>query len=161
MKYLCLLLFLVLTCCSHSSHHKGTSFIQEPAFNQFKAGFESTTQGYKLKAYFQSSIIGRTEYIYENLELFIPREIELNKIISVSSPTIISISYAKGGQGGQIESRMAVGTLKILKANTDELELELKLGFKDFTHKGFYPNIPPQIERTGLLKARKGVNIYD
>ncbi|HCL55828.1 MAG TPA: hypothetical protein DHW82_02325 [Spirochaetia bacterium] len=151
-------LILFSGCAGGKHYHKGTSFIQNPDFELFGASLKETAVSYEIESYFQSSIIGRTEYIYENLNITLPKDLEVNQTIPVGQS--LKVWYAKGGQGGQIETEEAEGSVVIRKKDENEVFLELNLKFKNFKIVGHVSSAPETVERKGLLSAVKGYKIY-
>ncbi len=150
------IMFIYMNACSQS-HHRGLSFITNPDFDDFAASLTVDRESLMIQSYFQSSIIGRTEYIYENFDITIPKNLERNKKYDVTS---YSIRYAKGGQGGQIATEKAEGCFIIKKITHNSVDLEMDVEFKNFAMKGQYPDVPSKLKRKGILSAKIGNKIY-
>jgi hypothetical protein len=155
--YVVLITFAVS--CGLPHYHNGMSFITNPSLELFGSNLDIVNGKYVVKSYFQSSIIGRTEYIYEYLVLeFLDSVVAGKKYdIPVSG---IKIQYDKGGQAGQISSIKAKGVITVLEVSDSVLKLDCDLEFSSFTLKGNYNQVPDTIKRKGILTAKKGYRLY-
>ena len=151
--------FSIFKCNGKAHYHKGGSFIHNPTFKLFGANLTQKENLFQIKSYFKSSIRMRTEYIYENFDISFPDNYEINKEYNITDSNV-KIWYAKGGQAGQIETKEAEGTFKILKKTEDSIEIELNLTFKNFIQRKAYPMPKKPIIRNGILKAKKGYELY-
>ncbi len=150
---------LILTCSSPKHYHKGNSFINDPDLDEFGATFEKKNNQYLIKSYFRSSIINRTEYIYENLNLTIPKSIGLKEKIKIPDDRI-TFWYAKGGQAGQIETAHASGYITLISITETDIQIEVNLTFNNFEQKGSFNKSIGSIHRKGTLTAKKGYKLY-
>lgn len=145
--------------CGLPHQHKGPSFITDPGLELFGASLNKGNGANIIKSYFQSSIIGRTGYIYENLDIEIPGSIAAGKKYDISSPGI-RMRYARGGQGGQISTVKAKGALTVLEVSDSTLKVRCDLEFSGFEVKGYYGTVPDSVQRRGILTAKKGYRLY-
>lgn len=150
---------LILTCSSPKHYHKGTELISDPDLDEFGASLDGKKHQYVIKSYFRSSIINRTEYIYEKLNLTIPKSIGLREKIKIPDDRI-HIWYAKGGQAGQIDTTHARGNIMPIAITATDISIELDLTFSNFKHKGFTHKSIERIHRKGLFTAKKGYQLY-
>ncbi len=145
--------------CGLPHQHRGLSFITDPALELFGARLDRADGRIIVKSYFQSSITGRTEYIYENLDMELPGTVAAGSVIDATGKDVV-IRYAKGGQGGQMETARARGSLTVLAVSECEMKLKCELEFSGFTAKGHPGDLPAIIKRQGTLTAKKGYRLY-
>lgn len=154
-----LFISFILVSCNPPHHHRGASFITEPKLEFFGASLEKINGKISVKSYFQSSVIGRTEYIYENLNIELPENIKVGEKYELWT-SHVKLWYAKGGQAGQINTEKAAGTIEITRVESSELELHCDLKFYGFSMKGHFPEVPNEIRRKGILTAKMGYRLY-
>ena len=154
-----IVLAVFIASCGLPHQHKGASFITAPGLELFGASLAEENGAYVIRSYFQSSIIGRTGYIYENLDMKITSPISAGKSQDVSIPGI-SIQYASGGQGGQISTGKAKGVITVLQVSDSVVKVQCDLEFSGFTVKGHYGKVPDSVKRKGILTAKKGYRLY-
>lgn len=166
MKKNILLLFLIIifssSCNSPRHYHVGKKFIQNPTFDMYGASLEKINEDlFQIKGYFKSSITGRSEYIYENIKILIPRPIvhDIKKEIIPLPQFLIPIQFSKGGMGGQITTTSMDGTMRILEFSDDKIVIQLDVTFTQFKKEGTVKMVD-SIHRKGLLSAKKGYKLY-
>ncbi len=150
---------LLLFSCGSGHNHVGFEYVTSPTFDQFGATLAETEKGREIKSYFQSSLYFRTEYIFENFNITLPKSLTTGKEYSAGEEGV-EIWYARGGQVGSIETEKAQGHFTILEMSGDMLRLKLSLEFSGFTAKRAMVDIPDKIKREGVLTARKGYKLY-
>ncbi len=150
---------LLFASCELPHQHRGSSFITSPGLELFGANLSVEKNGTVIKSYFQSSIIGRTEYIYENLDIEITIPVTAGKTYDVPASGI-GVRYAAGGQGGQIGTAKAKGSLTVLEVSDSRMKLLCNLEFSGFTMEGQYGKVPDSVTRKGTLTALKGYRLY-
>ena len=145
--------------CDLPHQHTGLSFITDPGLELFGARLDRADGRIIVKSSFQSSITGRTEYIYENLDMELPGTVAAGSVIDATGKDVV-IRYAKGGQGGQMETARARGSLTVLAVSECEMKLKCELEFSGFTAKGHPGDLLASISRKGTLTAKKGYRLY-
>jgi hypothetical protein len=159
LKFFPLLLFLLFfQGCGMGHHHKGFSLIKNPALEMFGAKLENKDDVYSVESYFQSSVYFKSEYIYENLDLKVQKNLEINKEYPLSELRIIR--YARGGQAGQITTGQATGTFKILEMDNERLKISINAAFENFKKEGAMGIPGKPVRRQGILTALKGYELY-
>jgi len=146
----------LINCIGYSHYHFGSSYITDPDFKLFGANLTKSESFYKIESYFRSSITGRTEYIYENFNLTFPIDIKQNQLLDASQ---FDIWYAKGGQGGQIETNFATGSFTVIKLSDKECSIDLNLAFSNFSIVGSFEK-QNTIIRNGILTAKINYELY-
>ena len=149
---------IILAGCGPSHYQRGFSFNMNPSLGDFGAALTENEKEYRVESYFQSSIFFRTEYVYENLNITMPKGHAPGTKHPLDGPGV-SVWYASGGQGGQAESRKGSGYFIIRKAAPGLLEVEISATFTGFTVKGSV-RPPESVKRTGVLRAVKGYALY-
>lgn len=152
-------IYMFLASCGLPHQHRGTSFITTPGLELFGASLVKENGVLVIKSCFQSSIIGRTEYIYENLDMEISAQVSAGKSYNASIPGIRML-YSSGGQGGQISTGKVKGAMTVLDISDSVVKVQCDLEFSGFTVKGHYGTVPDSVKRKGILTAKKGYRLY-
>ncbi len=156
------ILLAILILCATSCvprHHHGCGFISDPDFSLFGASLHHDGGRYIVKSYIRSEAPFRTEYIYENFDIFFPDTFKSGKKYDISEKGV-GFTYVMGGQGGQIETVRGKGTFSFQSPHPDTLLIDLDLVFTDFTLSGGHMDMPESTARKGRLKAEKGYRLY-
>lgn len=151
----CLSVFLTIIACGPAHEHRGLSFVSGPEVSRFGAGWRQEGQSLVITAYFKSSIIGRTEYQYEQLDIVIPADAAAGSKLVLPAQGVSAI-HRKGGEGGQRSSRKVSGTIGVSTMSDGALTLALDLIFSEYECAGVCAKEPVSYARRGLLSARKG-----
>jgi len=164
MKGMCYVIVLILLlpvviACGLPHQHRGLSFITDPYLELFGGRLETKDNLYLVNSYFQSSIIGRTEYVYENLDIRFPPGADVGSTYDLASKGI-SVRYARGGQGGEVDTRSFRGTISLIEISGSILKARCDLEFYGFTSKGSYGTVPQSVKRRGVLTAKAGYTLY-
>lgn len=155
----------VLCICScgnvRPGYHTGSAYILQPGLEMYGWKCYESLYHVALEGYFQSSIAGRTEYIYEDFQLTFPAGFMTNHVYSLRTPGV-NLWFARGGQAGQVESTNAVGTFVILETNTAGIKIRLDAEFTQFTNKddGGFMELPESVRRQGVITAGKSFVFY-
>jgi hypothetical protein len=162
-KFAILVLILFTAACGNnkSRFRAGTDYIRDPGLNLFVSSLTINEGVYVLKSYFRSSVRGRTEYIYENLDITIPALFEVGREYPFDSPGV-TVWYAKGGFAGQIETTNVSGSFKILEKTDRTVEVRIDAEFYNFVKKGVWDEVtlPASIRRRGTIISAVGNELY-
>lgn len=155
--------FILLFGCDNFKPHyyQDSQFIHNPTLNMFGAKMSIQQDQFRIESYFRSSIIGRSEYIYENLDLTFPKDFKLNQKYNIGSDQV-KIWYAKGGMSGQFETSTADGFFIIEEKTQEKIKINITVTFSNFSYKGSLTKVtlPTTIQRKGLLSAELNYDLY-
>ncbi len=157
----CLLLLFVSCTQSRPHYHLGASYIGNPGMDLFGSVLTSDSSSDYLKSYFRSSVRGRTEYIYEDFDMTVPKLLEPGREYGFDTPGV-AVWYAKGGFSGQIETTNVEGSFVILERTDSLIRIKLTAEFFAFSKEGVWddPTLPDSIRREGILTSKAGYELY-
>lgn len=155
-SFIPLILSFIIFCCIANAYAQQN---KQNSFTKFQTGFEQKADKFIIKGYLREKSFVKSEYTYEQFEISFPANIEINKEYNINNNDF-AIFYAVGSEGGQIETKTAKGTCKLISKSNKNINITLDLILSNFQLKGHMMNIPKEITLKGILNAKKDLKVY-